>query len=36
MTPEVEAAIAEIKQAFPEHQIDVDPEEQGGGAHHCL
>ncbi|MHB8112409.1 MAG: E2/UBC family protein [Bellilinea sp.] len=30
MTPEVEAAIAEIKQAFAEHQVDVDPEEQGG------
>lgn len=30
MTPEVDAAIAEIKQAFWGHQVDVDPEEQGG------
>lgn len=30
MTPEVEAAIDEIKQAFAGHQVDVDPEAQGG------
>lgn len=30
MTPDVEAAIAELRQAFAEHQVDIDPEEQGG------
>lgn len=30
MTPEVEAAVAEIRQSFAGHQVDVDPEEQGG------
>src|SRR5689334_21169525 len=30
MTPEVEAAIAEIKQSFPDNQVDVEPEAQGG------
>lgn len=30
MTPEVETAIAEIRQAFAEHQVDADQEEQGG------
>lgn len=30
MTPEVEEAILEIKQAFPGHQIDVEIEAQGG------
>lgn len=30
MTPEVEQAIAEIKQAFPEHPLDVEAEAQGG------
>ncbi|MDZ7961897.1 MAG: hypothetical protein RMY34_29145 [Aulosira sp. DedQUE10] len=26
MTPEIEQAIAEIKQAFPEHPVDVEAE----------
>jgi hypothetical protein len=26
MTPEVEQAIAEIKQAFPEHPVDIEAE----------
>jgi hypothetical protein len=30
MTPEVAAAIEEIKAAFPNHPVDVDPEAQGG------
>ena len=30
MIPSVEAAIAEIRQAFPGRQIDVDAESQGG------
>ncbi len=30
MTPEVEAAITELKRAFAGHQVDIDPEEQGG------
>jgi hypothetical protein len=30
MTPEVEQAIAEIKEAFPNHPVDVEPETQGG------
>lgn len=30
MTPEVEQAIAEIRQAFPEHTVEVQPESQGG------
>lgn len=30
MTPEVEKAISEIKQAFPGHAIDIMPEPQGG------
>lgn len=30
MTPEVEQAIAEIKQTFPGHPIDIEPEAQGG------
>ena len=30
MTPEVEIAIAELMQVFAEHNIDVDPEDQGG------
>ncbi|MES1024900.1 hypothetical protein ABN584_18855 [Gloeocapsa sp. BRSZ] len=30
MTPEVEQAIAEIKQVFSGHLVDVEPEAQGG------
>ncbi len=30
MTPEVENAINEVKATFPEHQVDVEPESQGG------
>lgn len=30
MTPEVEQAIAEIRQTFPEHSVEVEPEPQGG------
>jgi len=30
MTPEVLAAIEEIRQTFPGHQVDVQPETQGG------
>ncbi len=30
MTPEVEAAITEIRQIFANHQVDVEPESQGG------
>lgn len=30
MTPDVTAAIEEVKQAFPGHQVDVTPEPQGG------
>jgi len=30
MTPEVEAALAEIQAAFPEHRVEVEPEGQGG------
>jgi len=30
MTPEVEQAIAEIKATFPEHEITVEAEAQGG------
>src|SRR5687768_8391968 len=30
MTPEVEAAIEEIRQAFPGHRVHVEPEAQGG------
>lgn len=30
MVPEVETAIAEIRSAFGDHHIDVEPEEQGG------
>ncbi len=30
MTPEVEAAISEIRLVFAGHQVDVDSEEQGG------
>jgi hypothetical protein len=30
MTPEVEAAVADLKEAFPGHRVDVDPEPQGG------
>lgn len=30
MTPEVEVAITELRQVFADHQVDVDPEEQGG------
>lgn len=30
MTPEVQQAIAEIKQAFPEHPLDLEAEAQGG------
>ncbi len=30
MTPDVEAAVDEIKQAFPNHQVDVAAEAQGG------
>lgn len=30
MTTEVEAAIQEIRWAFPEHQLEVQPEPQGG------
>src|SRR5689334_23234123 len=30
MTPDVETAIIEIKQAFSEHRVDVEAEEQGG------
>jgi hypothetical protein len=30
MTPEVEQAIAQIKQAFAGHPVDVEPEPQGG------
>lgn len=29
MTPEVERAIAEIRQVFPEHTVEVQPESQG-------
>ena len=30
MTPEVEEAIAELKVAFPGHQVEVTPDAQGG------
>ena len=30
MTPEVEEAVREIREAFPDHQVDVVPEAQGG------
>jgi len=30
MTPEVETAIDEIRQAFSGHQVDIEPETQGG------
>jgi len=30
MTPEVEQAITQIKEAFPNHPVDVEPEGQGG------
>src|SRR5688500_12697351 len=30
MTPEVQAAIEEIRTAFPGHRLDVEPEAQGG------
>jgi Prokaryotic E2 family E len=30
MTPEIEAAIAEIKEAFPGSEVEVCPEPQGG------
>lgn len=30
MTPEVESAIEEIRQAFADHEVEVDPEDQGG------
>lgn len=30
MTPEVEAAIHEVKQVFPGHVVEVTPEPQGG------
>ncbi|MDZ8091601.1 MAG: hypothetical protein RMZ42_06635 [Nostoc sp. DedQUE05] len=30
MTPEVKQAIAEIKQAFPEHPVDIEAESNGG------
>lgn len=30
MTPEVERAITEIKEAFSDHQVDIELEEQGG------
>lgn len=30
MTPEIEQAIAEIKQAFPEHPVDIEAEPNGG------
>jgi len=30
MNAEVEAAIQEIREAFPEHQVEVEPEAQGG------
>lgn len=30
MTPEVERAIDEIRRSFPDHQVTVEPEGQGG------
>jgi len=30
MTPEVEGTIEEIRQAFPGHRVEAEPEEQGG------
>ena len=30
MTPEVAAAVEEIRQAFADHEVDVEPEDQGG------
>ena len=30
MTPEVEAAIEEVKATFPGHRVEVEPDDQGG------
>jgi hypothetical protein len=30
MTPEVEVAVEEVRQTFPNHRIEVTPEAQGG------